>query len=39
LPRQASNKALQPTTTRCAFTFFMIKTLLKFSSRAPGSRG
>jgi hypothetical protein len=28
----ASNQALQPTATRCAFTFFMIKTV----QDAPG---
>jgi hypothetical protein len=36
---QASNKALQPTATLCAFTFSMIKTLAEISSLAPGSRG
>jgi hypothetical protein len=33
------NQTLQPTTTRCAFTFFMIKILPEIFSRAPGSRG
>ena len=33
------NQALQPTATRCAFTFFMIKTVLEIFGRAPGSRG
>jgi hypothetical protein len=36
---QPSNKALQPTATRCAFTFFMTKSVLEICSRAPGSRG
>jgi hypothetical protein len=36
---QTSNKALQPTATRSAFTFFMIKTVQEILSRAPGSRG
>jgi hypothetical protein len=35
----ASNKALQPTATRYAFTFFMAKTVPEIFSRAPGSRG
>ena len=35
----ASNQALQPTATRCAFTFFMTKTFREISNRAPGSRG
>ena len=34
-----SNQALQPTATRCAFTFSMIKTVPEFFSRALGSRG
>jgi hypothetical protein len=33
------NQALQPTATRCAFTFSMTKTIQMFASRAPGSRG
>jgi hypothetical protein len=33
------NQTLQPTATRCAFTFFMIKTVQEIFSRAPGSRG
>jgi hypothetical protein len=33
------NQALQPTATRCAFTFFMTKILLEIYRRAPGSRG
>jgi hypothetical protein len=36
---QASNKALQPTATRCASTFIMIKTVQEIISLAPGSRG
>ena len=38
-PRNRSNKALQPTATRFMSTFFMIKTVPEFFSRAPGSRG
>ncbi len=34
-----SNQSLQPTATRCAFTFFMIKTVPEIFSRALGSRG
>jgi hypothetical protein len=34
-----SNQALQPTATRCMFTFFMIKTVLEILSRAAGSHG
>ncbi len=34
-----SNKALQPTATRCTFTFFMIKIVQEIISLAPGSRG
>jgi hypothetical protein len=34
----SSNKALQPTATRCAFTFFMTETLLEIFGLAPGSR-
>ena len=34
-----SNKALQATATRCAFTFFMIKTVPELFGPAPGSRG
>jgi hypothetical protein len=33
------NQALQPTATRCASTFFMIKTVPEIYSLAPGSRG
>jgi len=33
------NQALQPTATRCAFTFFMIKTVQEIFSRVVGSRG
>ena len=36
---QSSNKSLQPTATRSAFTFFMMKTVQEIFSRAPGSRG
>jgi len=36
---EAPNQALQPTATRCAPTFFMIKTVPEFFSRAPASRG
>jgi len=35
----SSNQSLQPTATRCAFTFFMIKIVQEIFSRAPGSRG
>jgi hypothetical protein len=35
----ASNQALQPTATRCAFTYSMIKSVLEIFSRASGSRG
>jgi len=35
----SSNQKLQPTATRCASTFFMIKTGPEIFSRAPGSRG
>jgi hypothetical protein len=34
-----SNQPLQPTATRCAFTFSMIKSVLEIASRAAGSRG
>ena len=37
--RNSSNQALQPTATRCAFTFFMIKRVPDIFSLAPGSRG
>jgi hypothetical protein len=36
---QAPKQSLQPTATRCAFTFFMIKTVSEVFSRAPGCRG
>jgi len=38
-PRSASNKSLQPTATRCAFTFSMIKTIPEIFSLGAGSRG
>jgi hypothetical protein len=38
-PGDRPNKSLQPTATRCAFTFFMTKTVLKIISLASGSRG
>jgi hypothetical protein len=33
------NQSLQPTATRCAFTFFMTETVPEIFSRAPCSRG
>jgi hypothetical protein len=39
IEHQLSNQTLQPTATRCAFPFFMIKTVLEIFSPAPGSRG
>jgi hypothetical protein len=35
----ASNKSLQPTATRCAFSFFMTKPVPEIISLAPDSRG
>jgi hypothetical protein len=34
-----ANQSLQPTATRCAFTFFMTKTVPEIISLAPRSRG
>jgi hypothetical protein len=39
LSRLRSNQSLQPTATRCAFSFFMTKILQEIFSLAPGSRG
>jgi hypothetical protein len=33
------NYTMQPTATRCVFTFFMIETVQEIFSRVPGSRG
>jgi hypothetical protein len=35
----ASNQSLQPTATRCGFTFFMTKIVQEILKLGPGSRG
>jgi hypothetical protein len=37
--KKPSNQALQPTATRCAFSFFMTKIVPEIFSCAPGSHG
>ena len=36
---RSPNQPLQPTATRCAFSFFMTKTVSEIISLVPGSRG
>jgi hypothetical protein len=36
---RSPNQSLQPTATRCAFSFFMTKTVSEIISLVPGSRG
>ena len=39
LTSAALTRSLQPTATRCAFSFFMTKTVSEIISLVPGSRG